>query len=50
MSDKPNGAPAGGAGGADDKPDRPLGPDGKPIPGPEQMRQIQVINWALNTP
>ena len=42
MSDKPNGAPAGGAGGADDKPDRPLGPDGKPIPGPEQMRQIQV--------
>ena len=41
MADKPNGAPAGGAGG-DDKPDRPLGPDGKPIPGPEQMRQIQA--------
>ena len=30
----------------DDKPaaptERPLGPDGKPIPGPEQMRQIQA--------
>ncbi|XP_040583501.1 vesicle-associated membrane protein 1 isoform X1 [Lepeophtheirus salmonis] len=26
----------------DKKPDRPLGPDGKPIPGPEQMRQIQA--------
>ena len=50
MSVKPKGAPAVGAGGVDDKPDRPLGPDGKPIPGPEQMRQIQVINWALNTP
>lgn len=38
-------APAGGAaGGAEKKPaaDRPLGPDGKPIPGPEQMRQIQA--------
>jgi hypothetical protein len=22
--------------------ERPLGPDGKPIPGPEQMRQIQA--------
>ena len=40
MSDKPNGAAAKAAG--DDKPDRPLGPDGKPIPGPEQMRQIQA--------
>ena len=27
---------------ADAKPERPLGPDGKPIPGPEQMRQIQA--------
>lgn len=42
-------APAGGAaappapaGGGGDKPERPLGPDGKPIPGPEQMRQIQA--------
>lgn len=25
-----------------EKPERPLGPDGKPIPGPEQMRQIQA--------
>ena len=24
------------------KTDRPLGPDGKPIPGPEEMRQIQA--------
>ena len=39
MSDKPNGAaaPAGG-----EEKERPLGPDGKPIPGPEQMRQIQA--------
>ena len=22
--------------------ERPLGPDGKPIPGPEQMRQLQA--------
>merc|ERR1719492_610402 len=36
--------PPGGAAGGGDKPksDRPLGPDGKPIPGPEQMRQIQA--------
>jgi hypothetical protein len=26
----------------DEKKERPLGPDGKPIPGPEQMRQIQA--------
>jgi hypothetical protein len=41
MADKPNGtapAPAGG----EEKTERPLGPDGKPIPGPEQMRQIQA--------
>ena len=38
---KPAAPPAGG-GGARDKPERPLGPDGKPIPGPEQMRQIQA--------
>ena len=31
-------APAGGG----EKKERPLGPDGKPIPGPEQMRQIQA--------
>ena len=36
MADKdaPTAAPAPG--------ERPLGPDGKPIPGPEQMRQIQA--------
>ena len=37
--------PAGAAGGAapkSEKSERPLGPDGKPIPGPEQMRQIQA--------
>ena len=34
--------PAPPAGGGGDKPERPLGPDGKPIPGPEQMRQIQA--------
>ena len=40
MADKPNGTgPA--AGGGEEK-ERPLGPDGKPIPGPEQMRQIQA--------
>ena len=54
MSDKAaaGGAPAGAAGGAEkppaaggaapEKTERPLGPDGKPIPGPEQMRQIQA--------
>ncbi len=42
--DAGGGAPpaAGAAGGGEAKPDRPLGPDGKPIPGPEQMRQIQA--------
>ena len=35
-------AAAGGAGGPPAAGDRPLGPDGKPIPGPEQMRQIQA--------
>lgn len=37
-------APDAGAagGGAPAKSERPLGPDGKPIPGPEQMRQIQA--------
>ena len=37
-------APGGAAGGAAKEPEkeRPLGPDGKPIPGPEQMRQIQA--------
>ena len=39
MSDKPKGAAAAGG---EEKSDRPLGPDGKPIPGPEQMRQIQA--------
>jgi len=34
--------PAGGAAGGEEKAARPLGPDGKPIPGPEQMRQIQA--------
>lgn len=34
--------PAGGAAGGAEKTERPLGPDGKPIPGPEQMRQIQA--------
>ena len=38
MADKANGA----APGSEEKSDRPLGPDGKPIPGPEQMRQIQA--------
>jgi hypothetical protein len=33
---------AGGAAPKAEKSDRPLGPDGKPIPGPEQMRQIQA--------
>ena len=36
------GGAAGGGAAAADKPERPLGPDGKPIPGPEQMRQIQA--------
>ena len=35
-------AAAGAPGGAPAAGDRPLGPDGKPIPGPEQMRQIQA--------
>ena len=35
---------SGGGGGDAAKPDRPLGPDGKPIPGPEQMRQIQAAS------
>ena len=37
--------PAGGApaaGGPPAKNERPLGPDGKPIPGPEDMRKIQA--------
>ena len=36
--------PAGGAApaGGGDKPKRPIGPDGKPIPGPDQIRQIQA--------
>lgn len=42
MSGPPPAADAGAAGGGGDKPERPLGPDGKPIPGPEQMRQIQA--------
>ena len=43
MSGPPPAAVAGDAGAAGgDKPERPLGPDGKPIPGPEQMRQIQA--------
>lgn len=40
MADPKPAAPA--KAGDADKPDRPLGPDGKPIPGPEQMRQIQA--------
>jgi hypothetical protein len=32
--------PAGKGGG--DAPQRPLGPDGKPIPGPAEVRQIQA--------
>ena len=39
---KPAAPPAAGGGGDGGKPERPLGPDGKPIPGPEQMRQIQA--------
>jgi len=37
-------APAGGAGagGGKDAPARPIGPDGKPIPGPAEVRQIQA--------
>jgi len=31
-----------GAGGSKDGPARPLGPDGKPIPGPAEVRQIQA--------
>jgi len=30
------------AGGSKDGPARPLGPDGKPIPGPAEVRQIQA--------
>ena len=30
------------AGGSKDAPARPLGPDGKPIPGPAEVRQIQA--------
>ncbi len=29
-------------GGGGDAPQRPLGPDGKPIPGPAEVRQIQA--------
>lgn len=32
----------GGAGGAKEAPARPIGPDGKPIPGPAEVRQIQA--------
>eukprot|EP00088_Acartia_fossae_P047864 TRINITY_DN5200_c0_g2_i1.p2 TRINITY_DN5200_c0_g2~~TRINITY_DN5200_c0_g2_i1.p2 ORF type:complete len:180 (-),score=87.90 TRINITY_DN5200_c0_g2_i1:262-801(-) len=39
MADAPK--PAGGAKGGD-APARPLGPDGKPIPGPAEVRQIQA--------
>jgi len=45
MSAPPGDAAAGGAaGGAPPaaKSDRPLGPDGKPIPGPAEVRQIQA--------
>merc|ERR1719508_512241 len=35
-------APAPAAGGAKEAPARPLGPDGKPIPGPAEVRQIQA--------
>jgi len=35
--------PAGGSGaGGKDAPARPIGPDGKPIPGPAEVRQIQA--------
>jgi len=34
--------PAGGSGPPKDAPARPLGPDGKPIPGPAEVRQIQA--------
>ncbi len=32
----------GGPGKGGDQPARPLGPDGKPIPGPAEVRQIQA--------
>lgn len=35
-------APAGGSGPPKDGPARPIGPDGKPIPGPAEVRQIQA--------
>jgi len=35
-------APAAGGSGGKDQPARPLGPDGKPIPGPAEVRQIQA--------
>ena len=35
--------PAGGsAPGGKEAPSRPIGPDGKPIPGPAEVRQIQA--------
>jgi len=36
------GPPPAAPGGAKDAPARPLGPDGKPIPGPAEVRQIQA--------
>jgi len=41
MSDPPAAAPPPAKGGGD-APARPLGPDGKPIPGPAEVRQIQA--------
>ncbi len=47
MGDSAGAGAAGGAGGGaaggggPPKTERPLGPDGKPIPGPEDMRKIQ---------
>jgi len=41
MADNGNPPPAKPAGGKD-APSRPLGPDGKPIPGPAEVRQIQA--------
>jgi len=41
MADAPKPAPA-AAGGGKEANARPLGPDGKPIPGPAEVRQIQA--------
>ncbi len=42
MADQKAAAAGGAAPGAPAKGERPLGPDGKPIPGPEDMRKIQA--------